>query len=150
MNSPYGCPIFGTPPLWNWIDYNHYLVSAFMILFGVGLLTFGSKHYLVSMALISTFGMGCFLLAFLFGAIMPSNTPIWMVWVSIILCFGTGAGLGYGAYNWPKVGVFMIGLTVGAFIGTIIYIIFFTEFDHAKTIKDMNKKAPIDTQAEEI
>jgi hypothetical protein len=150
MNTPYGCPIYGMPPLWNWVDYNVYLVSAFLIIFGAGLLQFGSKHYLVSMALISTFGVGFVLLSILYGVIMPATTPIWMVWVSIVLCFGTGAGFGYGAYNWPKVGVFTIGLTVGAFIGTIIYIIFFTEFNHATTIKDMNKKAPVDTQAEEI
>ena len=81
---------------------------------------------------------------------MPTSTPHWMVWVSVVLCFGAGAGLGYGAYNWPKVGVFSIGLTVGAFLGTIIYIIFFTEFNHATALKEMDKKPEIDTRAEEL
>lgn len=127
MNSPYGCPVYGTPALWNWIDSNVYVVAAALILFGAALLQFGSKHYFVSMAMISTFGMGSILMCLLFGFVMPHSTPHWMIWVCFGFCYGAGAGLGYGAYNWPKIGVFSIGSVVGGFIGTIIYIIFFSD-----------------------
>lgn len=71
--------------------------------------------------------MGCILLTLLFATIMPSSTPSWLIWVCLGLCMSAGAGLGYGAYNWPKIGVLSIGCTVGAFLGTIIYVIFFSD-----------------------
>jgi hypothetical protein len=134
MNSPYGCPVYGMPPLWNWVDANQWLVAAALILFGATLLQFGGKHYFASMALISTFGMGSILMTLLFGLVMPSSTPHWMIWICLVLCYGAGAGLGYGAYNWPKIGVFSIGSTVGGFIGTIIFIIFFSDIASPGTI----------------
>jgi len=153
MNSPYGCPVYGMPPLWNWVDANHWFVAAFLILFGATLLQFGGKFYFASMALISTFGMGCILMTLLFGFIMPGSTPLWMIWVCLALCFGAGAGLGYGAYNWPKIGVFSIGSTVGAFIGTIIYIMFFSDIvspGSVKTLKSSSSVPKLDTEAEEM
>lgn len=134
------------PPLWNWIDANLWVVSAFLILFGASLLQFGGKHYFASMAMISTFGMGAILISLLFGFVMPNSTPHWMIWICVALCFGAGAGLGYGAYNWPKVGVFTIGGTVGGFIGTIIYIIFFSEIASPGSMKTLKgSPPPIDT-----
>jgi hypothetical protein len=151
MNSPYGCPVYGLPPLWNWVDANHWLVAAALILFGGSLLQFGGKHYFASMALISTFGMGSILLTLLFGLVMPSSTPHWMIWICMVLCYGAGAGLGYGAYNWPKIGVFSIGSTVGGFIGTIIFIIFFSDIANPGSLKNMKSSTQpqIDTQAEQ-
>jgi hypothetical protein len=151
MNSPYGCPVYGLPPLWNFIDAYKWLVAAALILFGSTLLTFGGKYHFATMALIATFGMGCILITILFGSVMPNSTPHWLVWVTMLLCFGAGAGLGYGAYNWPKIGVFSIGSTVGGFIGTIIYIMFFADIVSPGTMKTLKESsAPIDTAAEEL
>jgi hypothetical protein len=41
---------------------------------------------------------------------------------------GVGAGLAYGVYNWPKVGIVCIGFAVGAFFGTIFYTVFLSEY----------------------
>lgn len=137
MNSPYGCPVFGMPPIWIWVETNTYVVAAALIFFGLSLLQFGGKYYLMSMAMITTFAMGSILMTLLFGFIMPSSTPDWLIWVCLALCYGAGSGLGYGAYNWPKIGVFSIGSTVGGFIGTIIYTIFFADIISPGTLKTL-------------
>ena len=128
MNSPYGCPVFGMPPVWRWIDSNHILICAILLIMGVSLLIFGGRYYLATMATISTFGMSCLLLVILYGFILPSTTPSWMVWLSIILSLAIGGGLGYAAYNWPKIGIFTIGAVVGAFFGTLLNTIFFSGY----------------------
>jgi len=39
-------------------------------------------------------------------------------------------GLGYGAYNWPKFGIIIIGMFSGAIMGTLIYTVFFGRLDN--------------------
>ena len=73
-------------------------------------------------------------MTFLFGTIMPNSTPHWMILICLLLCFGAGAGLGYGAYNWPKIGVFSIGAVVGGCLGTLVYIIFFSDVSSPGTV----------------
>jgi hypothetical protein len=52
---------------------------------------------------------------------MPSWSPIWTVWVSLCVTLGIGAGIGYGAQRWSRIGVLFIGGWVGAFVGMLLY-----------------------------
>jgi len=133
MNTPYGCPVFGMPPVWRWVDSNRYLVCAILLVAGGLLLGVGGRYYLATMAAISTFGMACLMLVLLYGFILPSTTPQWMVWLSVLLSLAIGGGLGYAAYNWPKIGIFSIGAVVGAFVGTLLYTLFFSGY--AESVK---------------
>lgn len=128
MNTPAGCPVFSMPPLWRWTSSNSILIAIVMIVLGYLLLQYGGKYFMASMCIIATFGMTCIILCVLYGLLMPSSTPQYMVWMSVFFSMGAGAGLGYGVYNWPKAGIISIGLVVGAFIGSLIYTIFLSQY----------------------
>jgi hypothetical protein len=156
MNTPYGCPVFGMPPVWRWVEQNRFLMCAVLVVVGGLLLAVGGRYYLATMATISTLGMTCLMLTLLYGLVMPTTTPEWMVWLSVFLCLALGAGLGYAAYNWPKIGIFSIGAVVGAFIGTILYSIFFSGYaNHVKpaapgNLSHLGGVTPAELQAAEL
>ena len=79
---------------------------------------------MVSMCITAAFLMTCIMMCVLYGLLMPSSTPQYMVWLSLVFCIGCGAGLAYGVYNWPKLGIVVIGIVVGAFVGSVIYTLF--------------------------
>jgi len=95
-----------------------------------------------SMCSIACFGMTCFTLCVLYGWILPSSTPQYIVWITMGFSLGVGAGLAYGVYNWPKAGIICIGLVVGSFIGSLIYIVFLSNYTgNMKLVLDMNTGA---------
>ena len=156
MNTPYGCPVFGMPPVWKWVDTNRIIICAVFLIVGGLLLSVGGKYYLATMATISTFGMTCFMLTLLYGLVLPTSTPQWLVWLSVVLCLAIGAGLGYAAYNWPKIGIFCIGSVVGAFVGTLLYAMFFSGYaQHVNTaapgnLSHLGGVSPAEVQATEL
>ena len=76
---------------------------------------------------IATFAMMPLCSTLIFAFILPSSTPSFMVGLMLLVCLGVGCGLGYGVYHWPKVGVVVIGLFAGTLLGTLTYVIFFSE-----------------------
>ena len=52
---------------------------------------------------------------------MPSWAPVWTVPVVGIVCLGMGLGMGYGAAKWPKIGVVIMGLSLGSLLGFLIF-----------------------------
>lgn len=46
---------------------------------------------------------------------------MWTVYVFAPVCFAMGAGLGYGAAKWPKIGIAVISFTIGAIFGSLIH-----------------------------
>ena len=143
MNSKHGCPIFGLTALWRWIEANRYIIGLFLLGVGVTLVEFGGKHYLASMFTISTFAMMVFVLTLLFYFVLPTTSPQWLVWIVVFACLGIGAGLGYGAYQWPKLGVIVISIFTGCIFGTVFYTIFFSDINDKKldrSIMTINEK----------
>ena len=53
---------------------------------------------------------------------MPESSPVWTVSFTIIIGFFVGGGLGFGASYWPRLGVLIIGLSIGALLGACIYV----------------------------
>ena len=96
------------------------------------MIEYGGKHYLWSMFTISTFAMMIFLLTILFYFVLPTTTPQWLVWIAMFACLGIGSGLGYGAYQWPKLGVVVISIFSGFIFGTVFYTVFFSEINDKK------------------
>lgn len=129
MSSPHGCPVFGLSALWRWVDANTYVMGAFLLLFGCILMEFGGRHPNMAMFVISTLFMQLIVLCLLFKWVLPHTTPKWGVWIMVIAAGIFGSGSGYGVYHWPKVGVVKIALMVGCILGSIIYVIFFSEID---------------------
>lgn len=62
-----------------------------------------------------------------------------MVWILLSSILIVGLGLGYGAYNFPKFGVIVIGYFTGLLFGTLIYTVFFGRLDQVPVgITDIN------------
>lgn len=59
---------------------------------------------------------------FLWLYLLPESSPIWVCWITGIISFFLGAGLGFGAAYWPRLGIFIIGCAIGALIGALIYL----------------------------
>lgn len=133
MNSPAGCPIFGMPPLWRWVENQSIMIGLSFLIIGAFLAVLGGKYYRVTLLTISSMFMFLIMTTVVFGIIMPTNTPQFFVWIMIVALFILGLGLGYGAYNWPKFGVIIIGFFTGLLLGTIIYTIFFGRLDQVQS-----------------
>lgn len=125
------------PPLWRWTDYYNYLVALALITLGALLVQFGGKYYMASMCTLAVFGKMCTLLCIMYGFILPNTTPQFIVTISMLLTFGAGLGLGYGVYNWPKAGIFIMGLYVGCFIGSLVFMMFLSEYSSQASINQL-------------
>ena len=63
-------------------------------------------------------------LVVLHAVVLPSQTPQWMVWLTMIMAALIGLGAAVGVFIWPKGGVVSVGLVLGTIFGTLIYILF--------------------------
>ena len=57
----------------------------------------------------------------LFLYVLPNFSPSWTVPVVGVVCLGMGIGMGYGAAKWPKIGVLIMGFSLGSLLGFLIY-----------------------------
>lgn len=53
---------------------------------------------------------------------------MWLVWLTLIVSCGIGAGIGYAAQKWSRVGVLLIGTWLGGILGAIMYSLLFYVF----------------------
>ena len=111
------------------------LIAIVLILLGLCLIQFGGKYYMASMCITAAFLMTCIMMCILYGIVLPHSTPMYIVWMSLFFCMGVGAGMAYGVYNWPKVGIVTVGLIVGSFFGSLIYTLFLSEFTGNSTLR---------------
>jgi lipopolysaccharide export LptBFGC system permease protein LptF len=66
-----------------------------MMILGVYLGIAGGRHYKVTMFLSGQATVAGFILVLMFGQVYPTNSPIWVVWLTLIVSLGMGAGIGY-------------------------------------------------------
>jgi hypothetical protein len=122
MNSPYGCPVMNIGPLGQVIEKSKYVIGAPMILLGIFFLLVGGKYPTTSFLLFTTLAVGNFLLFGIFMVLLPSSyMPEWTVYVFAPVCYVMGAGLGYGAAKWPKIGIAVIAFTIGGTIAQFFH-----------------------------
>ena len=81
---------------------------------------------MASIFTINTLGMTFLMISVMFGFILPTSTPLMLVWIIIGMSSGIGLGLGVGGYRWPKFGIMTIGLFSGCLFGSIIYSLLFS------------------------
>ena len=117
------------PPLWRWTEANYFLVMFAYCTTGLVLLGFGGKYYMASISTMATLNTIIILTNLLFGAVMPSSTPQFMVWILILMTVGIATGTGYGAYFWPRAGIVTIFLFNGYLLGVTTYTVFFGHYD---------------------
>ena len=53
---------------------------------------------------------------------------MWVVWLTLMVSVGMGAGIGYAAQKWARVGVLFIGTWIGGILGALMYSLLFNVF----------------------
>lgn len=121
MNSPHACPVFTAGPLETIIiDYAVWLAIP-LILIGGYLAFVGGRFTAVTLFIFSSLFITMGLMFSIFLFLLPSATPMFAVPIIFVICLGMGLGMGYGAAKWPKVGVVIMGFSLGCLLGFLIY-----------------------------
>ena len=93
-----------------------------MVIIGGYFVGAGGRFPTTSFLLFTTLVVANFLLFGLYMFLLPSEyMPMWTVYIFTPVCYCMGAGLGYGAAKWPKIGITVIGFTIGAMFGQILH-----------------------------
>lgn len=122
MNSPFACPIMTFGPLGQFIRLAKYYLGAPMIILGGYFVSFGGRFPTTSFFLFTTIAVSNYLLFGLYMFVLPSEyLPMWSIAIFAPVCYMMGAGLGYGAAKWPKIGITVIGFTIGAIFGFLCF-----------------------------
>jgi len=53
---------------------------------------------------------------------------MWVVWLTLVVSLGMGAGIGYATQRWSRLGVLLIGTWLGGLLGAILYSLVFHLF----------------------
>ena len=53
---------------------------------------------------------------------------MWVVWLTLMVAMGMGAGIGFAACKWSRIGVLIIGCWIGGLLGSVLYTLFFHMF----------------------
>ena len=120
MASVHGCPVMQADALWRFYDNLKVLIAVTMLAIGGGLLVFGGRHPKIAFEVQTTVIVGTVLILSLYELYLPIFVPEWTVWLGIYVCYGMGTGLGLGAARWPRLGIVVIGVTIGALLGKFI------------------------------
>ena len=84
---------------------------------------------MASIAIMASLDAIFVMLMLLFGKVMPTLTPQEIVWWLVILSLGVGCGQAYGAYHWPRGGIFIVCVFTGCLFGIVTYSTFIGGYD---------------------
>lgn len=98
------------------------------MIIGLFLVIFGGKYFRVTMFLAGQTSVCAFLMIILFVGVYPSNSPFWVVWLTLFVTLGIGSGIGYATSRWARLGVLFIGAWIGGLIGGLLYSLVFYLF----------------------
>lgn len=135
MNSPHSCPVVSMGPLGEFLEDYNYWIGIPMILIGGYLAFAGGRFTGMTLFIFSTLAVGLAQLFFLFMYVIPHFSPTWTVALVGIVCLSQGVGLGYGAAKWPKIGVAIMGFSLGSLVGFFIYYAFLSSSIDTTTAK---------------
>lgn len=121
MNSPHACPVLSMGPLGQIIGNYNYWVGIPMLLIGGYLVALGGRFTGVTLFIFTTLAVSLAQLFIIFIFILPSFFPIWSVFIVYFINLGMGLGLGYGAMKWPRIGVTVMGFSLGCLLGFLVY-----------------------------
>jgi hypothetical protein len=90
----------------------------------------GGRFPTTSFLLFTTLAVANYLLFGLYMWLLPSEfMPMWTVYIFSPVCYFMGAGLGYGAAKWPKIGISVIAFTIGSLFGSFLHSVISTNVD---------------------
>lgn len=105
-----------------------------MIIMGLYLLVLGGKQYHVTMFLAGQWSVCALIMIIMFAAVYPKDSPLWVVWLTLVISLGFGSGIGYAAAKWARVGVLFIGAWMGGLIGGLLYTLVFYLFSQSNPL----------------
>jgi len=121
FNTKEACPVLSFRTFWEFLERYYILLGCLMVLIGGFLAFAGGRFYKATMFMAAQFGFAITLLMFLYIKVIPTHCPEWVVWLSLMVTLGIGAGIGYAAAAWARIGVLIISVWVGGVIGAILY-----------------------------
>lgn len=92
-----------------------------MLIVGGYLCFVGGRFPGTTLFIFSTLAVTLIQLFILFLFVLPNFAPVWTVPIVGTVCLGMGLGMGYGAAKWPKIGVMIMGFSLGCLLGFAIY-----------------------------
>ena len=66
-----------------------------MIFTGTFLMILGGRMFKVTLFLAGEVSVASFIMIVMFSSVYPQNSPMWVVWLTLIVSMGMGAGIGY-------------------------------------------------------
>jgi hypothetical protein len=97
LTSREACPILSLGTLWHFFNLYYHIFGVTMILGGIYLMILGGRHYKVTMFLAGQIAIAAFIMIMMFSSVYPNNAPMWVVWLTLIVSVGIGAGIGFAA-----------------------------------------------------
>ncbi|CDW71763.1 UNKNOWN [Stylonychia lemnae] len=128
MTSKEACPKLSLGSLWHFFNENYYIFGLGMMCLGVFLMISGGRFFKFTLFLTGQATVAGFILILMFGSVYPTNSPQWVVWLTLIVSLGMGAGIGYACMRWVRIGVLLIGTWIGGLLGAILYSLVFYLF----------------------
>jgi hypothetical protein len=120
--------MFSLHTLWRWATYYKHVIGLLMLAMGFLLLMCGGRNYKLVMFFAGQFSTSLFLTVVLFATVYPGASPYWVVWLTLFVTLGIGAGVGYAAQKWSRMGVLILGVSCGAIGGALLYTLIFYHF----------------------
>ena len=97
MDTSEACPVLSLGTLWHFFNTYYYIFGVTMILTGLFLMIFGGRLFKVTMFLAGMVSVTAFIMIIMFAMVYPSNSPMWVVWLTLMVGAGMGCGVGYAA-----------------------------------------------------
>jgi hypothetical protein len=72
--------------------------------------------------------IAAFIMILMFSQVYPNNSPMWVVWLTLMVSVGMGTGIGFAAQKWARIGVLIIGVWIGGLAGALLYSMVFHVF----------------------
>lgn len=121
MTSKDACPYLSLGTLWHFFNTYYYVFGVVMMFIGLFLMIAGGKYHKVTMFLVGQVTVAAFVMIIMFAAVYPTNSPMWVVWITLVVSLVVGAGVGYGTQRWARAGVLLIGAWIGGLLGGVLY-----------------------------
>jgi hypothetical protein len=128
ITSQEACPVLSLGTLWTFFNRYYFLFGTFMMFLGSFLMVFGGRYYQFTMFVSGQMTVAAIIMIIMFVGVYPTNSPMWVVWMTLIVSLLIGCGAGYGTQKWARVGVLLIGAWIGGLLGGVVYSLFVNVF----------------------
>lgn len=97
MSTDAACPIVSLNALYYFFQDGYIFFGLIAMAGGGWMIVEGGKHYRVTMFVSAMISVAFLLLFIMFADVFPSNSPTWVVWLTLTCALGMGSGIGFAA-----------------------------------------------------